>query len=340
MSIAKSERSFLEKVDAKSIKISCRYDIDSFFGVVNTLAVHTGDFSLVYNPQFLRHISQNPYLRFKGHQVQHLKQIQIGQGQAAGGYGYYCHVLFLNKPVTSTTQLTHAEQEIWIDSIVFPALRLTCPDDCVQHHPRSYRDALCKANVKKEFYPHGLEAAIEARYNIPKGYQRAFWTHVCNLCSRFPEFADPVLLISGHNLKLLTKRNSVLQARNNFWTYLNQCFTLRNPEDDISADDFWFDLGIENTPMLGMDQPSVTLLRKSFCLENWSSLFASPDYMSAWTDVTSYRWAMTRDAGTTTVQLKETNAWQKRGMAYYKAYNLYKDLFATPLKPAEAFANI
>ena len=340
LSIAKSERSFLEKVDVKSIKIPRRYDIDSFFGVVNTLAVHTGGFSFAYNPQFLRRISQNPYLRFKGHKIQRLKQLRLGQGRAAGGYGYNCHVLFPNMPVASTTHLTQGEQERWIDSIVLPALRRTCPNDCVQHHPRSYRDALCKANVKKEFHPHGLEAAIEARYDIPEEYQRAFWTHACNLCSLFPEFADPVLLISGHNLKLVTKRDSVLQARNDFWTHLNQCFILGNSEDDISADDFWFDLGMEDTPSMGTDQPGVTLLRKTSCLEHWSSLFSSPPHMSTRTDVTSYRWAMTRDAGTATVQLKSTNAWRKRGMAYHKAYNLQKDLFATPLKPAEAFANI
>lgn len=51
-------------------------------------------------------------------------------------------------------------------------LQLTCFKDCIQHYPKSYQDALYKANVKKEFYP--LKTAIEARYNIPKEYQRVF----------------------------------------------------------------------------------------------------------------------------------------------------------------------
>ena len=180
---------------------------------------------------------------------------------------------------------------------------------------------------------------MKSRYDMAKENQRSFWTEVCTLCSRFPEFADPVLFISGHGLKLLTKRDSVLKARNDFWDHLKQCFIFENSENDISADDFWFDLGMEDTPTLGLKQSGVTLLRKAPCLEHWSALFASPDHMSARTDVVSYRWAMTRDAGAATVQLKQTNTWRIRGLAYHKAYNLHKDLFATPLKSAEAFAN-
>lgn len=226
-------------MDAKTLRISRRYDIDSFFGVINNLAVYAGGFSFAYNPQFLRRITQNPYLRFKGYQVQELKQLRIGQGRGAGGYGYDCHVLFPNMPVASTTHLTNSEKKTWIDHIVVTALRLTCSDDIVQYHPRSYENAsLCKANVKREFHPHGLEAVIEARYDIPEENQRAFWTEVCTLCGRFPEFTNPVLFISGHGLKLLTKRDSVLQARDAFWAHLNQCFILENSEDDVSADDF------------------------------------------------------------------------------------------------------
>lgn len=67
LSIAKSEAAFFKRVDAKSLRISRRYDIDSFFGIINNLAVHAGGFSFAYNPQFLRRITQNPYLRFKGY---------------------------------------------------------------------------------------------------------------------------------------------------------------------------------------------------------------------------------------------------------------------------------
>ena len=48
--ITKSEIAFLKKVDAMSIRISRRYNIDSFFGVINILAVYTSGFLLAYNP--------------------------------------------------------------------------------------------------------------------------------------------------------------------------------------------------------------------------------------------------------------------------------------------------
>lgn len=136
----------------------------------------------------------------------------------------------------------------------------------MQNHPRIYEDTLYKANIKREFHLHGLEIAIKVCYDISEEYQRAFWTKVCTLCSRIPKFTHSVFLISEYDLKLLTKRDSVLQVCNVFWAHLNQCFILEN-EDDISANDFCSDLGMEDTPTLGLHRLYVTLLRKTPCLE-------------------------------------------------------------------------
>lgn len=69
---------------------------------------------------------------------------------------------------------------------------------------------------QKKSYSHSLEATIIVRYDMPEENQRAFWLEVWNLYNRLPKLNDPVLLISGHGLKLLTKSDSVLQARNDF----------------------------------------------------------------------------------------------------------------------------
>lgn len=100
--------------------------------------------------------------------------------------------------------------------MVFPALQLTCSNNCMHYHFRSYQNALYKVNVKKKFYLYSLKVAIKTCYNMSKEYQQAFRTCIYNLSNCFLKFANSVLLIFKYNFELLTKRDSVLQAYNNF----------------------------------------------------------------------------------------------------------------------------
>ena len=90
LSFLKSENRF----KGPEIQIRRRWDIDSFIARVTTLAAHRGGFNLAYRPPFLRRITQNPRIRIQGYKVHKLKQLRLGEGLAAGGFGYECHVFF------------------------------------------------------------------------------------------------------------------------------------------------------------------------------------------------------------------------------------------------------
>ena len=131
-------------------EIQRRWDIDSFIAHAATLGVHRGGFSLSYKPSYLRRIVQNQRVTICGYQVHKLKQLRLGHGLLAGGFGYDCHVFFPHMPLGKgqSTHLSNSAQSIWLDHIVLPSLRATCPPDIVQHHPCSFADANFKANVK------------------------------------------------------------------------------------------------------------------------------------------------------------------------------------------------
>ncbi len=100
--------------------------------------MHRGGFKLAYRPPFLRRITQNAYVHFANEDNLHkVKNMCLGQGLAAGGYGYDCHVFFPHLQVrnNNTTHLTDKQQTEWLNDIVIPALRGSCGNDILQHHP-------------------------------------------------------------------------------------------------------------------------------------------------------------------------------------------------------------
>lgn len=319
---------------------SCRrvYDVDSFIARITSLSAHLGGFRLAYRPPFLRRITQNQRVRIDGLEIHKLKQLRLGQGSAAGGYGYDCHVIFPQLPISSTgeTHLTDREQKEWIDQILLPALRSSCPSDIIQHHPRSFADACTKASVRKEAFLDGSGQSMDIRYTVPDSNLAAFSAEL-NRLANSPELSARwggiTFIVSGHDLKLFWKNNVFTSCRRNFLAHLSQCF--RFDEIHFPPEDCWLDFGMEDMPPIG--DIGRTLLRKTGCLREWHIQFTCPDRKARFTVYDEYPWATTLDAASASVALTTDNNWYQCGIAYNKAYNLYKDLFATPLKKFNPF---
>lgn len=147
-------------------------------------------------------------------------------------------------------------------------------------------------------------------------------------------------MISGHGLKLFSKRDTLDLARNDFLSHLNQYFNL--DAEQIPSEDCWLDLSLEDTPVvMGDPNRGVTLLRKLHCLDSWAKQFVCPDHAADLIKARRYYWALTRDSSSTNAELRRTNGLRKRGgIAYNKAYNVNKELFATPLKGYDPFRNL
>jgi hypothetical protein len=358
LSLYASERDrALPKMRDRDVRIDREFDIDSHIFRAETLAVFQGGFQLAYRPPFLRRITQNQRIRLKGYEVHKLKQLRLGTGRKAGGSGYDCHVFFPNMPIapSGTTHLNKRAQKDWIDLVILPALRTVCPVNVSAHHPKSFKEADLKAQVKLERFVtlgegeerrHEGGAAMDIRYLVPEPYVENFWkevlsrAHTVNGSSKLPPdaFRDPFLGISGHNLKLAFQRPTLNQSRAAFVDHLADAFRADKPEW-IPKEDHWLDYGIEDSPAKG-EEYGVTLLRKSHCLSHWVGQFVDPGAGSAKTSVSKYNWGLTRDAGSASVELRATNALRSGGgMAYHKAYNICKERSATPLKGFNLFDN-
>lgn len=348
LSLRSSEERFLASCGPAEPRIMRTWDVDSFLARATTLAVHKGGFHLAYRPPFLRRITQNQRVLFNGYAIHKLKQLRLGHGVMSGGSNYNCHLILPHMSLghDESTHLSSATQAVWIDEIVLPALRASCPPDVLQHHPRSFADATGKTTVKKEIHPQGSSAFIDLRYIVPERFLRAFWTEILQRCNRRredqtsaqTEFRDPFLVITAHDLKLLTKRDTASEARTDFVQHLQQCFHWHS--DNFPSQDCWLDFGLEDTPLTTRHDSAVTLLRKTACLRDWSHQFRCPTHVSALIITRIFPWALTRDASTASVELRGSNDLRNRGqMIFHKSYSLHKDLWATSMKGMQPFGN-
>ena len=338
LSLQRTEDQFRARLDAESVRIDRVWDVDSFFGRVTSLAAFKGGFRLGYQPPFLRRITQNPRVLFAGHKIHKLKQLRLGSGVLAAGAGYDCHVFFPSMDVPAETHLTASQQELWIDRIVLPALRASCPADILQHHPRSFQEVSRKAGVGSEAFLHRQHTVIDIQYSIPERYLAAVSDMMRTICDNDPAlfaYKNFFFVVSAHDLKLLTKRSTLGQCQADFLDHLTQRFHF-NPTIFPSVD-CWVDVGYEDTPS-GVTGSAVTLLRKRPCTSAWSKIFNCPHSRANHLKQDTYPWAATAMATSVTATMMERNSLVS-AMAHNKAYNLHKDIFSTPLKNYSPFDN-
>ncbi|KAF1980669.1 hypothetical protein K402DRAFT_275717 [Aulographum hederae CBS 113979] len=352
LGIWKSEQELIRRTNGP-IEIRREWDLDSDIFRATTLGVFRGGFQFAYRPPFLRRIVQNQRIKLGGVKIHRCKQLMIGTGVFAGGQGYYCHVIFPHMDIGSqgVTHLSDAAQAVWIDDIVLPALREACPSSILAHHPFSFEDADGKAKAKLEQASTldtatGGGGAMDIRYTIPEKYLELFWANVLEYASdatgegiESGQFRNPLLCVSAHNLKLITKEQTLTAARAHLNENFGRAFRTDVPEW-IPEGDRWHDIAAEDVPNTRPGGIGVTLLHKTHCLKRWADLFHHPEQGKTCTKESMYYWSLTRDAGAASVELTLTNPLRSEGgMAYHKSYNICKERFATPFKGLQPFDN-
>ena len=230
-------------------------------------------------------------------------------------------------------------QARWFDEIVIPALNEVCPVDVLQHHPRSYADAVTKSEIKKEIFPGSLDSFIYLQACIQHCYLQDFWNATVRLATRVetPEFHDLFLVVSGHDLKHCTKQPSPSRCRQAFLSDLRRVFQWSDV--NFPPEDCWLDFGMEDTPIPMTGLPAVTLLLKTSCLQDWAAGLDCPSSATSRTAVQFYPWGLLQDVGSMSVEVKLNNTLYHHGIAYNKSYNSHKALFHTPYKGSGPFCN-
>jgi hypothetical protein len=92
----------------------------------------------------------------------------------------------------------------------------------------------------------------------------------------------------------------------------------------IPREDFHVDNGHENTPD---KQSGLLLLRKTECLQHLGNSYVCQTSGIKKLSQDNWKWALTKDAGTTKITTTRTNSLRTGGFADIRAYNLNKDIF-------------
>ena len=337
--LATSEQRFRSRISPQNLHIQRYWDVDSVIAHVTSLAVHKKGFHLSYQPRFSQRVTQNARIRIAGLEPHRMKQLRLGYGVAEGGYRYSTQVLFPHMPVWKgkTTDLHDDARRVWIDDIILPALRIACESNILQHHPHSFRDARNKARAKDEVLIRQDGGVRDSPDFIPGDNLRSFWSAVLARAESFPTFRTPVLMLSAHGLKLTSQCTDAQAMRRDFLQHLDDCFDMSPAL--MPPQSTWLDLGNEDVPS-GASPEGVTLLRKTSCLQEWTKRFACPQSRQTKVTESMYPCLGLRDAASASVELTTSNALRKKGgIAYNKAYNTQKELFATILKGHTPFDN-
>ena len=85
---------------------------------------------------------------------------------------------------------------------------------------------------------------MENRYDLPAFVLDNVWAAIVERVNSFPEFRNPVLMLMGHGLKILTARPHFHLMYKDFTEN-----TLHGLDCDIMPkEEFWVDLDIEDIP--------------------------------------------------------------------------------------------
>lgn len=338
------------------ISLKRRWDVDSIMFRTTTLGVFNEGAELCFYPPFDRSIRQDPNVSFNGCKIHDCKNLLLAYG-GASMIRWDCHLVLPKIQKTSrfdTRQLTHEQMAFWVDEILLPAVRTACDGDKTNHIPRSFEEIHNKAwtrgetTVVNHYQRAGsTDGSVET---VGLGLSRAgknasigcylqqedleeVWKEVLAIIqrrlasesnSKFADFEGCFLVVSSHGTKMATKGRdyTLSSARTKFKMMFERAFDTR-PET-IPTEDFYIDNGHEITPEKGS---GLVLLRKTECLQHLGTSYICQTSGMKKVSQDNWKWAMTKDAGTTKIVTSKTNSLRTGGLANVKAYNLSKDIF-------------
>jgi hypothetical protein len=338
------------------ISLKRRWDVDSVMFRTTTLGVFNEGVELCFFPPFDRSIKQDPNVTFDGCKVQDCKNLLLAYG-GASMIRWDCHLVLPKIQKTSrfdTRQLTHEQMAFWVDTILLPAVRAVCDGDKTNHLPRTFEDIRNRAYTRGEttvvnHYQKagptdgsvetvGLGLSRAGKYASVGCYLQQedlddVWKEALAIIqrglasesdARFADFEDCFLVVSSHGTKMATKgrEHTLGSARTKFKTLFDRAFDTR-PEI-VPREDFYIDNGHEITPNKGS---GLVLLRKTECLQHLGNSYVCQTSGMKKVSQDNWKWALTKDAGTTKITTTKTNSLRTGGFADIKAYNLNKDIF-------------
>lgn len=305
--------------------IQRNWDVDSIISWASCLSINRGLY-ISYLAPASRNMQASVHVFHQGKPLHIIPHLRLGSGRQSPQFSVYIFFPEISHVRRTTSYLTNDERRKWIDKLLLPAIRHCCPQDVVQHHPRSFDDVESKAySRRREACSSMVHNDIDMHHYLPEENLEAIWTHVSQSAeaSDLEMFRGMFIVLSAKNIKLEAKSPTFQGCRRNITAHLHR--VLNWSKADLS--NTWIDVGIEDIATSG----NHTFLWKRQCLQDWIYKMKNSD-QSPLIASEFFNWTLTDEAGSARVEPRKTLPLHKGGIIYAQRYNINKDLFSTASK--------
>ena len=336
----KSKQRFFEKIFSLDVQLMRHWDVDSFIVHVITLKIHRHSFKLSYCSLYLQRITQNQRVIINDFAAHDCKQLRLSYNVANREHDYNTHVLFshMSKSFEDITHLTLSRQTTWIDDIVRSTLKVIYSNHVIARHSRSFEDAHLKVDVKREVVDQKSSQSLNLNFALLAYELTTFWIEIKRLTNALFDFRELTLVLSIHDLKLITTRSNSLQTRVDFLHHLKHNFDIS--KNVISSREIWVNFDMNDFSIVN-DFLEITLLSKISCLFHWKNFFINSRDSRVCLNRALYSFLLTRDVCSMSIELISIN-WLRfaENLIYHKFYNIVKNFFSILMKNILLFCNV
>lgn len=292
----------LHEEQTRAVEPEIAYDIDSFLGFADSLAVARKGLWYQPAPQMRQNMTADVHLETKAYdsgtdgqerssrsRMAMLRDIpHFLLGRVEGAHDIALYVLFPHIAIGGDkfSSLTREQLSRWTDQIYLPALHKFYQAHYTQHLPASHRNAYDDSKAhqveSRQVQTASYQAQQSIGYHLQPEHLDEIWHDVLqtiNTTPGFGDFRDAELFVSAKGTKLQFKtgvsRPALKDAMDHFETYVRDVIDF----DFLRTDRFYVDIGKEICPHASTvasqtqhrDDEAQVLLWKRCCLESYMS---------------------------------------------------------------------
>ena len=359
----------LHEEETQAVEPEVAFDVDSFLGFADSLAVARKGLWYQPAPQMRQNMTTDVHIKTttfvtgeeEPEQPERSRLAMLRDvphfllGRVSGAHDITLFVLFPHIEVAGTKfkSLTHEQLARWTDKVYMPAIHKFYKAHYTQHIPASYRNAYDNSKAHqvegRQVQTSSYQAQQSIGYHLQSEHLDEIWQEVIRTIDVTPgltDFRDPELFFSAKGTKLQFKtgasRPGLLDAMEYFHLYLEDVIDL----DFVQRDRFYVDIGKEicaNTSLLQTQQQQLgdeahVYLWKRCCLERYIKWMYEDDAPKKGSRGQLYfTQNMLYDAGSLTSVAPKKSKHRQGGLVYSQFYSSVKELYdATKCFP---FAN-
>ena len=180
------------------------WDVDSMIIRASCLSINRGLY-VSYSFPPMRNMRANVHVFPQGKTLHAIPHLRLVSGRQSPQFCVYVFFPGISHPCRTSSYLTRAERRTWVDNVLLPAIRYTCPPDVIQYHPRSFDDVESKAySRRRENCSGGVQNNMDMHHFLPQRYLKAIWTHMMQITAHvdLAIFRGLFLVLSAKNIKL------------------------------------------------------------------------------------------------------------------------------------------